>query len=232
MKTKLTLAFTLLSSVALAGTALADSNHQGRGTDGRDQTVDHRDELAPAPAYQGAPPVVIASVPTARGPWVQPAAPVIVTTDRTTHGPAFQPTQPTFEHAPPMMAARWDLLASARAVGRRGTLMLPLAAGADYDQLRVVASDRNLDIVAIELTYGRGRTELVRPQGDGAITLDLGRGKVRSIAVRYVSRGRAARDASIQLLAKAAAPAARPEHGGRPDHAALPAMPPITVRGR
>lgn len=61
-------------------------------------------------------------------------------------------------------------------------------------------------IVAIELSYGRGRTELVRPQGDGVVTLAVGRGPLRSIAVRYVNRG-GARDATIQVLGKGESPA-------------------------
>ncbi len=172
---KLTLAFTLLSSLALVGTAAADNDRGRHDDDRRAPIVDHRLDQPVAPAYA---PV-----------FVPPPAPPAFA-DR---GARFRPTAPAF-------AGNWDLLTAMRAPARRGTMMIPLPARGSYDQLKLIASDRGLDIVAIELTYGRGRTEVLRPQADGVISLDLGRGKVQSVAVRYVNR--AGRGATIKVLAK------------------------------
>ncbi len=156
---KLTLAFALLSTAALAGSAFADDN---RG--------DHRDD-GRAPIVDG------------RGSMID-------------HRMDARPSQPP----------RWELVTTARASGRRGLLTFALAPMTSYDQLRLVGSER-LDIVAVELSYGRGRTVLVQPQADGLVNLDLGRGSPRSIVVRYVNRGRGRGfDATIQMLGKAQAP--------------------------
>jgi hypothetical protein len=147
---KLTLAFTLLTSIALAGTALADRDH---GRDLRTPIADRRIQEQP---------------------------------------------RPTFQHQQP----RWDVLTTKRASARRGRVTIDVPRMNQLDQLRLIASERGLDIVSIELSYGRGRTEVVQPASDGLVTLDLGRGKLRSIAVRYVNRG-AGRDATIKVLGKA-----------------------------
>jgi len=185
---KLTLAFTLLSSLALVGTAAADNDRGRHGDDGRAPIVDHRLDQPVAPTYA---PV-----------FVPPPAP-----------PAFADRGAQFRPATPAFAGNWDLLTAMRAPARRGTMMIPLPARGSYDQLKLIASDRGLDIVAIELTYGRGRTEVLRPQADGVISLDLGRGKVRSVAVRYVNRG-AGRGAMIKVLAKDDADGGAIGHGG------------------
>jgi hypothetical protein len=184
---KLTLAIALLSSLSLAGTALADGNRGNDRSNDRapNGTILVTDRRTP-PIYQPAP--------------VQP--PVIVAPPRALPAP---------------IATRWDLVTAQRAPARRGAVALALPARASYDQVRVVASDRGLDITAIELTYARGRTLTVRPKADGMISLDLGRGKVTSIVVRYVNRG-AGRDATIKVLAKNDAPIAPVIVGGHGGH--------------
>ena len=172
IKSKLTLAFSLLTSLALAGTALADGNHDMRGTDGRVLVQDRRTP----PIYQPAPVVV---APPAR----------------------------MFPHAPPIVAQpRWDVLANQATPGRRGTVSIALPARGAYDQLRLVASNNGLDIMAVEISYGRGRSELLKPATDGSVTINLANGKLRSISVRYMNRGAGrfggGRDASIQVLGK------------------------------
>ena len=120
-----------------------------------------------------------------------PQAPIVV-----------QPA-PVHVDARPQFApgGQWDLLANKAAFGRRGTITMNVPRGQSYDQLRLVASDRGLDIVAVELTYARGRTEIVKPARDGMAAIDLGKGNLKQIKVRYLNRG-AGRDASIKVLAK------------------------------
>ena len=159
---KLTATFTLLASLAFAGTAFADHDD-----------VRTRDRRSPAPITH------------------QPAF----------HQPAPIVMPPPAAVRPAWMNARWDTLAIARASQRRGMFKVALPGRGSYDQLRLIASDPRVDILGIELTYARGRTALIRPDRDGLVTVDLGRGKVTSVAVRYVNRG-AARGASIKVLAK------------------------------
>jgi hypothetical protein len=96
---------------------------------------------------------------------------------------------------------RWDTLAVASTPMRRGAIKLAVPARGSYDQLRLVASEPRLDILSVELTYARGRTEVVRPARDGMVAIELGRGKLKSITVRYANLG-AGRDAKIRVLAK------------------------------
>ena len=179
---KITLAFTLLTALATTGTAFADHESNGYG---RAPVVDHRAAHAPvieqrdAQAFDGHGPVMIRD---RRGPGTQ--APFV-------GGP----------QAPAFAPARWDLLANRAAFGRRGKLELSLPRGTSYDQLRLVASERGLDILSVELTYARGRKEIVQPARDGLVAIDVGRGKLAKIEVRYVNRG-ASRGASIKLLGK------------------------------
>ncbi|HVV81567.1 MAG TPA: hypothetical protein VHE35_00765 [Kofleriaceae bacterium] len=176
MKSKLALALTVLSSLAFAGTALADTNHGRDGRDDRPTLIDHRMPApAPAPVYVQAPPVVIQ----------QPAALV-------------------FQHGP-IVASHWNLLANA-ATSRRGSFTINVPGRASYDQLRLVASQAGLDIQSVQLNYARGRSELVRPANDGLVNLDLGRGKLKSITVKYTSHG-FTRGASIKVMAKDGGPA-------------------------
>ncbi|HVV81570.1 MAG TPA: hypothetical protein VHE35_00780 [Kofleriaceae bacterium] len=173
MKSKLALALTVLSSLAFAGTALADTNHGRSGFGDRPTLIDHRlPAPAPAPVIVQAPPVVIQ----------QPVA--------------FQR---------PIVAGHWDLLANT-AASRRGSFTLNVPGHASYDQLRLIASQAGLDIQSVKLTYARGRTELVRPANDGLVNIDLGRGKLKSITVKYTSHG-FTRGASIKVMAKDTGPA-------------------------
>lgn len=157
---KLTAALTLVASLALAGTAVADSAHR-------------RPAAAPAPVI------------------VHQPAPAMI-------APAFRA---------PVAAARWDRLTTQAAKARRGAFTLQVAPRASYDQLRLIATG-GLEITAVQLTYAGGRTELVKPARDGLVAIEVGRGKLTSISVRYASHGKAARGARIEVLAKADAPAA------------------------
>lgn len=159
---KLSIALTLLSSLAFAGTAFADHGpRRDRGdADGRAPIVDHR--LDDARFGQPMP------------------------------GPSLK------QHG---LAGRWQLVTAQATPFRRGTFSVALPMRASYDQIKLVSSSRGLDILGVEITYARGRKELVRADRDGVVAIDLGRGKATSIAVRYVNRG-AGRGASIQVLAK------------------------------
>jgi hypothetical protein len=166
---KLSLAFSLLSTLAFAGTALADQDR------GRAPIVDHRPVQAPIVVQHHS---II-------------AAPIAVADA----GLRMQAKRPGG------MQDRWQLLSSQTAPRRRGTLTVTLPARGDLDQLKLIANQRGLDIVAVELTYARGRKEIVKPARDGSVSIDLAPGKLRSISVRYVNRG-AGPGATIQVMGK------------------------------
>ena len=198
---KLSLALTLLSTLALTGTAFADHDRD-RDDRGRAPIVDG---LAAAGGL-----VVVEHHGDERGPMQPPGGPGFRGDER---GPMQPPMgAPGFGGGPgfpggPMAQhgvgarARWSLLAAEPTPYQRGSITLAVPKRGDLDQLRVVASERGLDIVAVELTYKKGRSELVRPARDGAVTIDLAAGKLKKIEVRYINRG-AGPGAAIQVLGK------------------------------
>ncbi|HVV81566.1 MAG TPA: hypothetical protein VHE35_00760 [Kofleriaceae bacterium] len=213
MKTKLALAFTLLSSLAFAGAAAADSFHVGFGaaavTDtvrvGFDAhvTIGDRRTPAPAPVVLPAPlpaPVIVPPMlpqpaPVFVPPMLPQPAPVMI------QQPIYQPAayQPA-AYQPGSIAARWDLLATTAAGRGRGTFTVTLPAGSSYDQLRLIAPARGVDLQAVRLTYARGRTEVVRANADGIVDLDVGHGRLRSITVTYTARGFGRGAGNIQVM--------------------------------
>jgi hypothetical protein len=177
---KLSLAFALLTSATLLGTATADDNHRDDGSDRRTTIIEHGTDTG-----NGRIIVRDRRAPHAPAPIMQPAP--------------FMPAPASTFQRP--AAQRWELLTVKAAGARRGMLSLSVPARQSFDQLRLIPSASGVDILGIELDYGRGRTERVRPGSDGLVTLDLGRGKLKSIAVHYVNRG-AGRDATIKVLGK------------------------------
>ena len=93
----------------------------------------------------------------------------------------------------------WSLISTTRAVARRGTISVALPRTGRYEELMLTPSDQRLDLLAVEISYARGAKQIIRPNRDGTVKLDVDNRRVTSIQVRYANRG-APRGATIKVF--------------------------------